>query len=32
MSQTANQEIWQVEVRGQVYEADFAELATWVAD
>ena len=32
MSQTANQEIWQVEVGGQVYEADFAELATWVAD
>ena len=32
MSQAANQEIWQVEVGGQVYEADLAELATWVVD
>ena len=32
MSQAANQEIWQVEVGGQIYEADLTELATWVAD
>src|SRR5262245_42075830 len=32
MPQAADQEIWQVEVGGQVYEADFVELASWVAD
>lgn len=28
----ANHELWQVEVGGQVYEADLSELAAWVAD
>jgi hypothetical protein len=32
MSAQANQEIWQIEVGGQVYEAAFSELASWVAD
>jgi hypothetical protein len=32
MTAPLNQEIWQVEVGGQIYEADFAELASWVAD
>ena len=25
-------ETWQVDVNGQVYEANFAELADWIAD
>src|SRR5258708_207942 len=32
MSDSVQHEIWQVEVAGQVYEADFAELASWVAE
>jgi hypothetical protein len=32
MSESINQEMWQVEVGGQVYDADFGELAAWVAD
>ncbi|MEP7076567.1 MAG: hypothetical protein ABI878_12240 [Acidobacteriota bacterium] len=32
MSEPANLENWQVEVGGQIYEADFGELAAWVAE
>src|SRR5215470_13954562 len=32
MSEANTQEIWQVEVNGQVYEADFAELTAWIAE
>jgi len=32
MSDSVNHEIWQVDVGGQVYEASFNELASWVAE
>lgn len=32
MSTSINQEVWEAEVGGQVYQADLAELASWVAD
>ncbi|HTK37022.1 MAG TPA: hypothetical protein VL325_00895 [Pyrinomonadaceae bacterium] len=32
MNAQSDGEIWQVEVNGEVYQADFTELASWVAD
>src|SRR5215468_9216447 len=32
MSDPKSNEFWQVEVNGQVYEADFAELTVWIAE
>jgi hypothetical protein len=32
MSETNTQETWQVEVNGEIYEADFAELTVWIAE
>lgn len=32
MNAQADAEIWQVEVNGEIYQADFAELTSWVAD
>ena len=32
MSESEQNEAWQIEVNGQVYEASFAEMADWIAD
>ena len=32
MNTDTNQEKWQVEANGQIYESDFAELASWIGD
>src|SRR4051812_17354294 len=32
MSDPNSNEFWQVEVNGQVYEADFSELAQWITE
>jgi len=32
MNAQTEAEIWQVEVNGEVYQADFTELTSWVAD
>ena len=32
MEASIDSEMWQVEVNGEVYQADFAELTSWVAD